>query len=138
MKKPVYQQTSANHNKGVQLVELVKNIYEKEINFNRLAYIVTCDGIEEATLREFCLEAGQRVTTPEGVNFKIHTRGRELWTWGDAGNTPQKIGHFVDVPTAEKMALASYYLDLINNSTLSPVYFTEEDATQAFSKTYEQ
>jgi len=106
------------------------------INYKRAAFLVTVDGIEEATLAELCLDAAEKVTTPNGVAKKIHLRGSEIWTWGNDGASPEKLANFDNKVEAEKKVMDYYYRDLISN--FAPVFYTEADAEKAFACTYER
>jgi len=122
-------------NKQQPPLNLVK-IDSKAINFERAAFLVTADGIEEATLAELCLDAAEKIATPDGVAKKIHLRGHEIWTWGDDGASPKKLAIFDNEVEAETKVMDYYYRDLITN--FAPVFFTEADAEKAFASTYKR
>ncbi|MCL2872807.1 MAG: hypothetical protein FWF41_07530 [Betaproteobacteria bacterium] len=58
--------------------------------------------IKGYTRKAFINEYSKKVETPQGLDFDLHRRKRQIWRWCSVGGKPACIGLYLTVKEAEK------------------------------------
>jgi len=91
--------------------------------------------------KDFILDHADYTTTPNGSDFRLHTRQVEgvwqIWTWGVSGNHPKRYdGQDYETEQEAESELFKYHEAYVRNSDQVSFFDTYEDAREFYLDAY--
>lgn len=105
------------------------------MDFNKIVYVIRGWEIKAEVLKDLCEEAAEETTSPRGIEPRIFSEGKSVYTWWPGGEKTvvQKCDTEQDAVN-RKLECWKYDLDENRNGE-QPVYFeTKEEADKFLSE----